>query len=757
MIDVHLFLSPWRNARSLLPLQIRRTLYAALFLSAGLGFTSTSGAQPIWPGKDARPIAHSAPATWAQQAHSLRTMGIELQPLTAGPDGYKEIYFPVPADVPLDEAELTFKARYLMDEVGAQLQLLVDGQPMITRSFSAKEGLIDISLPLDPQTRQSGFVRLGINWLSTRILQACQVAPASASTLSISDETSISYRYTASPSFSLKSAWGAMSSNPLLLVSGEQGESAAFDAGWRFATVLQSAGKQVKVGAFPAVGDVVPMEGTEIPEALANNTVFESIGRAGPRLKIETEAVIGALMMLGVRPAIGDVVIVDDSMRKKMDSALDALEATLAQDPVATKALNAWRSKFSLAGDTTQPADMWVTFAGTHPIVAIRAQAGPQAAGLFSDTWRPILTSPHIQTTAAFPGSMESENRLHLSRLGASFGHFQVSNQGHWTTIFPLSAASTDGRMPTRLTLDVAVAPDSSSASPVVSVLLNGTLLTAARMRADGEQERISARIPGYALRLNNELRVEVQRKPEASGCAQPVKGYPVSVLPTSYLEVGKAQPDGTFVGLLPLLAGPLNLIVPDTWPDQAQHRIPEMARLAVASGMSPVHTRLVLAPGDKPAQPGATFVAMNVPVDGVQSKVNVAPSGKIAISKRHVTRLDVSGLEGITAVEVAKSGTQHGLLWQSGNEPTDVPGLSYVLDRGDVALIESGGRITWVDSTNPDSSSIADAADTAFYEWRHYLSWGIPLAAAVVSFFAVLLAVVYIARRRRVRKQKKA
>ncbi|KAG0732143.1 hypothetical protein G6F23_014611 [Rhizopus arrhizus] len=107
--------------------------------------------------------------------------------------------------------------------------------------------------------------------------------------------------------------------------------------------------------------------------------------------------------------------------------------------------------------------------------------------------------------------------------------------------------------MPDELVMDLAAAPGASSTRPVASVFWNGILLAAKQLDADGKPERLTARVPGYALGVTNAVRVTFQRQPVSVDCNEIPQGYPVNVLPTSYVKPGKAQPDGTFVGLLPL------------------------------------------------------------------------------------------------------------------------------------------------------------------------------------------------------------
>src|SRR5690606_14406836 len=123
---------------------------------------------------------------------------------------------------------------------------------------------------------------------------------------------------------------------------------------------------------------------------------------------------------------------------------------------------------------------------------------------------------------------------------------------------------------------------------------------------------------------------------------------------------------------------------------------------------------KLVLAPADTTVTPTAPFVSMDVPVHGAQAKVQVA-GGRLTISGRHVSWLDITGLDNLSTSEVVTSNKHGGILWHKlGQSPARLQ-QPYVLNQGNIAIIGASGPVAWIDSSNPDSGRITDAG-TAFY-----------------------------------------
>ena len=72
-----------------------------------------------------------------------------------------------------------------------------------------------------------------------------------------------------------------------------------------------------------------------------------------------------------------------------------------------------------------------------------------------------------------------------------------------------------------------------------------------------------------------------------------------------------------------------------------------------------------------------------------------------------------------------------------------------FVLNRGSLAIIGDSGPVAWIDSGNPDASMPPRAGETPFYEWRRYVSWGVPIIAITLFVFLTLFILATRARRK--------
>jgi len=690
---------------------------------------------------------------WVSRSTTLEDLGIAEPVVLSNSDARQEFYLPVPRGVPIADATLNFDARYNKGEPGTTSMVLwLDGVPQAAQRIADGEGSAARSLNVERRGRENGFLRLGVDWQSEIALRRCESNRATANALTISPQTRLSYRYDASAIGNLDDAWGALPGKPVLMVASRKLDQQAFDSAWRMGVALERSGKRVAVRAFPAVGDEVDTRGLRAPAGLEQVAAFAAVAGA-ERHKLANAAEIGALLVLGAPAVTGDVIIADAGLRARYNEALDALQAQLTADADAADAFKRWRQARMLLADVDlQSKEIRLLPVGRQAAIAVAPDAGAQGAGAFDTAWRRILSTRQVQVQVATPPQTLQDGGLRLTSLGGSAASFDVVARGDWNTSFPLAAVSTDGRMPDELVMDLAAAPGASSTRPVASVFWNGILLAAKQLDANGKPERLTARVPGYALGVTNAVRVTFQRQPVSVDCNEIAQGYPVNVLPTSYLMPGKAQPDGTFVGLLPLLAGAPQVLIPDSYLADAPDNIKRVIGIASASGVSATRAELTVAPAGQTVKPGRPFLAMEVAVDGAKPAVQVTDRKRLRVSGKDADWLDITGLEHLSTAEVVSAGGQDGVLWHTlGQQPgmTDAP---FVLNRGNVAIIGAAGPLAWIDSGNPDASHPPGAGESAFFEWRRYISWSVP---AISIGMLVLLLILIVALRANRRKNK--
>ncbi|MEJ8291820.1 hypothetical protein WKI45_03260 [Delftia tsuruhatensis] len=681
-----------------------------------------------------------------QRSVTLKELGI-VDPVVLAGTATQDFYLPVPRGLPLGDASIAFDGRYLKGEPGTSTVVIsLNGTPAVSQTVPDGEGTLQRNLPVAQPARASDFVRLGVNWRNrNNSQQRCDENHSLANSLTISPQTRLSYRVDPRDVRTIEDVWNTLPVRTTVLVSGRQLEQASFDSAWRIGASLQRNNRRMQVRALPAVGEVIDLRGLEVPAALAGVPAFAALRGAEPQHKLASDAELGALIMLGSAQVSGDIVVADKALQQRLTAAFAALQAQLAADPDAGQALQQWRARRApLASEALASQQLRALPMGRQMVLAVASDAGARVAGLQEAALQRLLVSDNVTVAAAQPPQWDEAKGIRLSSLGGSPDSFDVLSRGEWTMNFPLSAVASQGRMPGEITLYVAAAPGASATRPVATLFWNGMLLSARQLDANGQPERLRARVPGYALGINNILRVSVQRQPYSADCNEIPQPYPASVLPAiSYVTPGKAEPNGSFIGLLPLLGARSQLLVPASYLSAAPAALERMANLAAASGLSASQAELVVSQADAPAKPSMPFVAMEVPVDGAKPLVTVTDGQQLRIRGKSLDWLDIKGLKQLSSAEVVTAGGQQGVLWRAIGEWTGGLGEPFLLNRGNIAVIGGDGPLAWVDSSNPDAGIPSGPREGAFHEWRNFLSWSVPgiAIALVVVVLLVLLA----------------
>lgn len=681
-----------------------------------------------------------------QRSVTLKELGI-VDPVVLAGTATQDFYLPVPRGLPLGDASIAFDGRYLKGEPGTSTVVIsLNGTPAVSQTVPDGEGTLQRNLPVAQPARASDFVRLGVNWRNrNNSQQRCDENHSLANSLTISPQTRLSYRVDPRDVRSIEDVWNTLPVRTTVLVSGRQLEQASFDSAWRIGASLQRNNRRMQVRALPAVGEVIDLRGLEVPAALAGVPAFAALRGAEPQHKLASDAELGALIMLGSAQVSGDIVVADKALQQRLTAAFAALQTQLAADPDAGQALQQWRARRApLASEALASQQLRALPMGRQMVLAVASDAGARVAGLQEAALQRLLVSDNVTVAAAQPPQWDEAKGIRLSSLGGSPDSFDVLSRGEWTMNFPLSAVASQGRMPGEITLYVAAAPGASATRPVATLFWNGMLLSARQLDANGQPERLRARVPGYALGINNTLRVSVQRQPYSADCNEIPQPYPASVLPAiSYVTPGKAEPNGSFIGLLPLLGARSQLLVPASYLSAAPAALERMANLAAASGLSASQAELVVAQADAPAKPSMPFVAMEVPVEGAKPLVTVTDGQQLRIRGKSLDWLDIKGLKQLSSAEVVTAGGQQGVLWRAIGEWTGGLGEPFLLNRGNIAVIGGDGPLAWVDSSNPDAGIPSGPREGAFHEWRNFLSWSVPgiAIALVVVVLLVLLA----------------
>lgn len=674
----------------------------------------------------------------------LDDLGINDPIVLGASDARRELYLPVPAGVPLTDASLTFDASYLNGEGGRNTLLLsLDGYPVRAQGLNEAQGDASATLGVDKAPRDSGSVRLGVAWSSRVERELCEDERAIGNVLRIQPDTRLTYSYDASQLRDIGAAWNALPGQPGVLIAPGTLSSASYDAVWRLGVALERIGKQARILPLPGVGDTVQLSARRVPEALRGVPAFASLDGEG-RYTLKNAAEVGALLVLGKSPDIqADLAIDDAQLLKGIDTALDALQAEVqALDPQAATALGQWREHHIRTGLGSLGKDeARLALLGTRPMLLIAPTATIKAMTLFNSAWN-TLARNHQLTIAEAQLPLTQDGRLALSRLGGSPGSLDLLAKSDWSATFPLGNVAYDGRLPVRAVVDVASAPGASSTAPVASVFLNDYLIGAAQLVSDGQKQRIEARIPAYALGSRNVLRVSFQRQPVSNRCLETPQAFPVSVLPTSHIVLENSTPGSDFAGMAARFAQHTQVLVPQTWLDHPASSLPTLIKIADATGVSPLRAQLSVQADDKTAvNPDTSFLAFELPVKDSAEALQVDAQGRLLINHKEQRLLDLQQLDNMAALQVIKSGSQHGVVYRTLGSQAPQFKEPLLLTRGNASILGAEGALSTFDTHDPSGSQLIDADEPRGLDaWRQpSLLWLIP--AGVLLFVLLLLA----------------
>ncbi|WP_122390772.1 cellulose biosynthesis cyclic di-GMP-binding regulatory protein BcsB [Pseudomonas savastanoi] len=675
----------------------------------------------------------------------LRELGIDRPIILNATDARRELYLPVPANVPLTDATLNFDASYLNGEAGRNTLLLsLDGYPVRALGLNEEQGNASAVLGVDKAARESGSVRLGIAWSSVISKVLCEDERAIGNVLRIDPHTRLTYGYDASQLQDVGAAWNALPGKPGLLVAPGTLSSASYDAAWRLGVALERIGKQARILPFPAVQDSVDLSGLTIPAELKQIPAFAGLEGKG-QYTLRDPAEIGALLMLGQTTALqADLAISDPQLLKAIDDAMDALQAQVqGLDASAASALGQWRErhiKKPLANSTGD--DVSLALLGNRALLMIKPESANKAIGLFSSAWNKLARNRQLTIGEETAMPLSEDGRVALTRLGGKPGTVDVLAKTDWSASFPLGSVAYDGRVPVTAMIDVAAAPGASGTPPVATLFLNDYLIGAMQLTADGKKERIEARIPQYALAAQNTLRVSFQRQPVSNQCLETPQAFPISVLPTSHVVLDKVTPDENFSGMAARFATDTQIMVPKGYLERPASSLPQVIRVASASGVSPLRAQLSVSNDASVAvTPAKAFLAFELPVkDGAES-VKASNDGHLLINHKEQTLLDLKSLNHLASLQVIDAGGQHGMVYRTLGGQAPVFERPLLLERGNATLLADNGPIATFDAKDPTGSQmIEDEQSTGLDAWRKpSLLWLIP--AGIVLFLILLLA----------------
>ncbi|WDZ96238.1 cellulose biosynthesis cyclic di-GMP-binding regulatory protein BcsB [Herbaspirillum sp. WKF16] len=734
----------------------RRALRTALLLPTAAALIAPAWAHAASGAAEA--FRKLADDTWIQRRETLSTLGFTTPLVLASNDSSREIYLPVPASVPLSDAMLKMDARYLRADGGRTTMVLaVDTFPAAARAMTADQGDAGLALGIDGAPRANGFVRLSVNWTTMLSGQTlCSDPRTPGNVLRVAPTSAFSYRYDSRAIGDLRTAWGALPAVTSIMVAGKRLDPQSYDTAWRIGVALERAGKHSTVTALPQVGDKVDLSRLAVPEGLRAIPAFAALAGSGEHA-LKDQAEIGALMAIGQNGVDaqlrGDILVGDQKLLAGIDAAMAALQQQIqSAAPDAAAPFAEWRRRVQPQSSGLDGQELRLASAFGHPVILAGAQAGQAFATMFDSYWRNISGAPNlIARTAHKPAT--GEDFILLKNLGGAPGSFDVMSRADWTASFDIAEVASDGRLPSELVLDVSAAPGAGRTPPVASVFLNDVLLGARSLQANGQRERISARIPPGALAAQNQLRVAFVRQPSSDNCRETPQAFPVAVLASSHVKLARAKDEANFTGMVRRFAAGAELLVPKSYLDDVPASLQRVIMVAASTGLPPGKARLTVVDDGRDAAPAGDFLAFDLPFKDSRGMVQVKGNTLVMNDSSAKPMLDVSGFDRLGILEVAQAGGQQGVVWRSVGENKPVPAKPFSLSSGNVAAVAATGLLSEIDTNY--SSGRDYVQDAPSITVPDILWWVVPLS--IIALFILLLVLASRARRRRIAEQEAA
>ena len=691
---------------------------------------------------------------WVARTVTLSELGFTGPLVLGAPETRRAIQLPVPANVPLSGGEIKMNGSYMRADGGrTSLVVSLDTYPVSSRPFSQDKGDASLLIGVDGLPRPAGFVRLGLDWSTALGAEwICADGRAPGNILRIEPDTRFSYRYDANAVRDLTTAWGALPTVPVILISSKNLGSQAYDSAWKMGVALERAGKRSKIVALPVVGDTIDLQDVVVPVTLNAIPAFAGLAQGGMH-KLANVAEVAALLSLGASKGLrGDIVIADKAMAANMATAFDALAAQVQTSaPDALPAFNEWCSRaFALSTRASLPNEVKLTSLLGQPAIVISDDAGSKAAGLFSTYWNKVAVSPLMVVQAADVPRLDAA-AVSLKYLGGKPGSFDVLAHADWTAGFDIGAVAADGRLPATLVLDVSAAPSAARTPPVVSIFLNDILLGAKQMDANGKPERITAPVPQYALAARNVLKVSFTRQLASDRCRETPEAYPVSVLPSSHMLLDKATPGKDFTGMVSRYAAGAHVMVPAAYLADAANTLPRLIRVAASTGVSPVNAQFTAINGQDLPAPGGAFLAMELPFKPLDSSVKIDSGRVVLASSDKKVFFDATGLNNVGVIDVVSAGSNVGVLYRNAGAQAPQLDKPLLLSYGNVAVIGQTGVISEINTSDPSGSQVPGGVQRPWMLTGGYW-WLLPILAVV--FMIALLVFASRVRRRRAAEQ---
>jgi hypothetical protein len=602
--------------------------------------------------------------------------------------GRRDVYIPVPQGIELNLAELVL----VFDDVSAHdarrsLEILVNDRSVSAVALDGKSTGRTVRVALANATARDGFLKFSFLYSGAATQDRCIDVRYVGDSLTVRPESAVELEIGIAGAPNITATAALMPQDVAILLSNPQLPAADIAAALTLARSLAVTGRKV---TFHHGVQSLP----------------ELVKREDRHRWTRGLIVVGAL----------------DRMAGRIDV------------PVATLA--------SAAGAAPIDNTLAAARIGGVPVLLVTDAASARAGRLLGN---PSLAALR-DTPAASIGQVTSPkgptDRVSFDELGLVPAQAEVFGRADLSVAIA-GRALPNGTRPSRLVLDVMVAPDGAGEKAVVSAFVNERLL-ASTVAAIGEPTRLDFPLPDGLVGSVANIRATVQRRSAQGDCRFEPQGYPAEILGSSSVTlspVGSVAED--FSDLATLWANGIEVLIPA---GTAMRPLTVVSLLAdVLNGLSkesaPITVKYI--DGAPPVPTAPFLVVSNVPPAGARQRVRFDRGRVVVADRAGRTRLDIGGIATGAVAQIVTSGAQPGLWIKPLSSDGVLPVSPAVyLDRGDVAFLDKTGvalalsteRDTLLRISYPEQGSWL----TFFERFRSWIVGGVWALITIVVLFTL-------------------
>ncbi len=428
--------------------------------------------------------------------------------------GRREVYVPVPQGIALKLVDLAL----VYDDVSAHdarrsLEILVNDRSVAALVLDGKSTGRTVRVPLATATPREGFLKLSFLYSGAATQDRCIDVRYVGDSLTVRSESAVEFEIGTTGTPNITAAAALMPKDVAVLLSNPAVPPADIAAALTLARSLAATGRQVTF-----------YHGIDSMPALLDDD--------DRRRWIRGMVVVGAFNRVANR-----------------------LDMPLAM-PV------------SAAGASTIDGSLAAARIGGVPVLLLTDPASARTGLLLNNPSLLALRDTSAASIGQVSAPKGSSNRISFDALGLVPAQAEVFGRADLAVSIPTRILPS-GTRPSRLVLDLMVAPDGAGEKAVVSVFVNERLL-ASTVAAIGEPTRLDLALPDGLVGSAANIRTVIQRRSAQGDCRFEPQGYPVEILGSSAVILSSA---GTvaqdFSDLATLWANGVEILLPSSTASQ--------------------------------------------------------------------------------------------------------------------------------------------------------------------------------------------